>query len=141
MEALNKQILPDLSDEDLLEAYRQNVRRGSGVEYSANDLREELFRRIQERNANIMTRWTRTIAIATIVNVFAALVNSGATLYQIFRTMGYFQQNRLFTKPCPPPFLCCGGPAIHCYKSARYTLCFHLFFSCKSAWLQFFPGC
>jgi hypothetical protein len=73
--------LLDLSDRELRDEIRKKAPR---LVWSYSDCREELFRRSQDRNADIIAQWTKWISIATIVNVFAALVTSGATLYQIW---------------------------------------------------------
>jgi hypothetical protein len=84
LEDLTKRRLTDLSDEELMVGYQRSVERGVGLEYSPRDFWEELSRRNQNRNARIMAWWTGAIAIATLVNV-------GATLYQILRSVGYLQ--------------------------------------------------
>ena len=84
MEDLRKRILPDLTDVELMEAYRQRVRSLVSLQISPEDYWLEFSRRDQHRNADIMARWTKWVGIATVVNVFAALVTAGATLYQIW---------------------------------------------------------
>jgi hypothetical protein len=84
LEDLRKRILPDLTDVELMEAYRQRVRSLVSLQISPEAYWLEFSRRNQEENARIMAQWTRWVGIATVVNVFAALVTSGATLYQIW---------------------------------------------------------
>jgi hypothetical protein len=71
--------LDEYTDEELREAYRACVRH---VEYSANNYREELFRRSQDRAAIAMNRWTRIIGAATLVNVLIVL-------WQILRSISH----------------------------------------------------
>lgn len=78
---MENKTLPNLTDEEIKAMLREKIQRSN---FTYNDLREELFRRSQDRNADIIAQWTKWISIATIVNVFAALVTSGATLYQIW---------------------------------------------------------
>jgi hypothetical protein len=82
MEDLSNRILPDLSDEELMEAYRQRMGKPT-IEKTSQDFWLEFSRRKQEENARVMARWTKWVGIATIVNVLAVL-------YQILRSAGYF---------------------------------------------------
>jgi hypothetical protein len=71
--------LDEYTEQELREAYRNCVRH---VEYSANNYREELFRRSQDRAAAAMNRWTRVIGAATLVNVLIVL-------WQILRSINH----------------------------------------------------
>jgi hypothetical protein len=81
LDILRKRALPDLTDEELKDELRKKV---LSIQWSYSDCCEELFRRSQDRAASIVACWTKWISIATVVNVFAALVTAGATLYQIW---------------------------------------------------------
>ena len=71
MEPMNEQIpLDEYTDEQLRHAYRCCAR---GVTYSANNFRDELFRRSQEKTAKALNIWTFVMAFATLVNIIVAI--------------------------------------------------------------------
>jgi hypothetical protein len=77
-----------MSEQELLDGLRQ---RAPHTELSYGNYYEELFRRSQDRHTREVRRWTRVIAVATVVNVVVALINSCATVYQVLRGAGWFQ--------------------------------------------------
>jgi hypothetical protein len=66
-----KTSLIDLSDEELLAAYRENI---GNAQWTPANYRKEMFWRSQERNTNAYNRWTSIIALATLVNTIAIIV-------------------------------------------------------------------
>ena len=66
-----KKSLIDLSDEELLAAYRNSIESAS---WTPANYRKEMFWRSQERNTNAYNRWTSIIALATLVNTIAIIV-------------------------------------------------------------------
>ena len=66
-----KASLIDLSDQELLEAYRNSIQ---NTQWSPANYRKEMFWRSQERNTNAYNRWTSIIALATLVNTIAIIV-------------------------------------------------------------------
>ncbi len=66
-----KSSLIDLSDEELLEAYRNSIQNAS---WTPANYRKEMFWRSQERNTNAYNRWTKIIALATLMNTLAIVV-------------------------------------------------------------------
>ena len=66
-----KTSLIDLSDEELLEAYRNSIQTAS---WTPANYRKEMFWRSQERNTNAYNRWTAIIALATLINTIAIIV-------------------------------------------------------------------
>jgi hypothetical protein len=70
--------LTDYSDDEMLDAYRGSV---THVTYSSKDYWEELLRRQQKRLATALNWLTFVIAIAT-------LVNAGAAVVLLVRTLG-----------------------------------------------------
>jgi hypothetical protein len=67
----DKVSLIDLSDEELLEAYRSSIQ---NTQWSPANYRKEMFWRSQERNTNAYNRWTSIIALATLINTIAIIV-------------------------------------------------------------------
>lgn len=66
-----KTSLIDLSDEELLTAYRNSIQNAS---WTPANYRKEMFWRSQERNTNAYNRWTAIIALATLVNTIAIIL-------------------------------------------------------------------
>ena len=66
-----KTSLIDLTDEELLEAYRSSI---ANAQWTPANYRKEMFWRSQERNTNAYNRWTKMIAIATLINTIAIIV-------------------------------------------------------------------
>jgi len=66
-----KTSLIDLSDEELLAAYRNSIQNAS---WTPANYRKEMFWRSQERNTNAYNRWTSIIALATLINTIAIIV-------------------------------------------------------------------
>ena len=63
--------LIDLTDEELLKAYRDSIQ---DKQWSPANYRKEMFWRSQERNTNAYNRWTSIIALATLINTNAIIV-------------------------------------------------------------------
>jgi len=63
--------LIDLTDEELLKAYRDSIQ---DKQWSPANYRKEMFWRSQERNTNAYNRWTSIIALATLINTIAIIV-------------------------------------------------------------------
>ena len=74
-----KASLIDLSDEELLEAYRGSIEKAS---WTPASFRKELYWRSQERNTDAYNRWTKVIAVATLVNTIAIIV-------QLLKSLGW----------------------------------------------------
>ena len=74
-----KSSLIDLSDRELLEAYRNSIQNAS---WTPANYRKELYWRSQERNTDAYNRWTKIIAIATLVNTIAIIV-------QLLKSLGW----------------------------------------------------
>jgi hypothetical protein len=66
-----KKSLIDFTDRELLEAYRNSI---ENVQWSPANYRKEMFWRSQERNTKAYNVWTSIIAVATLVNTLAILV-------------------------------------------------------------------
>ena len=66
-----KKSLIDFTDKELLEAYRNSI---ENVQWSPANYRKEMFWRSQERNTKAYNVWTSIIALATLVNTLAILV-------------------------------------------------------------------
>jgi hypothetical protein len=66
MGANKKKSLIDLTDKELLEAYRASIK---DDQWTPANYRKEMFWRSQERNANAYNRWTFIIALATLINI------------------------------------------------------------------------
>lgn len=71
MNANSQKSLIDFTDTELLEAYRNSIR---NVQWSPANYRKEMFCRSQERNTNAYNRWTAIIALATLINTIAILI-------------------------------------------------------------------
>jgi hypothetical protein len=67
----SKKSLIDFTDEELLEAYRNSIK---NKEWTPANYRKEIFWRSQERNTTAYNRWTAIIALATLVNTLAILI-------------------------------------------------------------------
>jgi hypothetical protein len=67
----DKTSLIDLSDEELLAAYRSSIQNAS---WTPANYRKEIFWRSQERNTNAYNRWTAIIALATLINTIAIML-------------------------------------------------------------------
>ena len=66
-----KKSLIDFTDDELLQAYRNNIEH---VDWSPANYREEMFRRSQERSVRAYNRWTSVIALATLINTIAIII-------------------------------------------------------------------
>ncbi len=66
-----KSSLIDLSDEELLAAYRNSIQ---NTTWTPANYRKEMFWRSQERNTNAYNRWTAIIALATLINTVAIIL-------------------------------------------------------------------
>lgn len=66
-----KKSLIDFTDEELLQAYRSSMK---NTQWSPANYRKEMFWRSQERNATAYNRWTSIIALATLINTIAIIV-------------------------------------------------------------------
>jgi hypothetical protein len=71
MNANSQKSLIDFTDTELLEAYRNSIR---NVQWSPANYRKEMFWRSQERNTQAYNRWTAIIALATLINTIAILI-------------------------------------------------------------------
>jgi hypothetical protein len=74
-----KTSLIDLTDEELLEAYRSSI---ANAQWTPANYRKEMFWRSQERNTNAYNRWTKIIALATLINTVAIIV-------QLLKSLGW----------------------------------------------------
>ncbi len=74
-----KTSLIDLTDEELLEAYRSSI---ANAQWTPANYRKEMFWRSQERNTNAYNRWTKIIALATLINTIAIIV-------QLLKSLGW----------------------------------------------------
>ena len=63
--------LIDFTDRELLEAYRNSI---ENVQWSPANYRKEMFWRSQERSTTAYNRWTSIIALATLINTVAIIV-------------------------------------------------------------------
>jgi hypothetical protein len=70
MSSVKKKSLIDLTDKELLEAYRNSIK---DAQWSPANYRKEMFWRSQERNAKAYNRWTFVIALATLINTIAII--------------------------------------------------------------------
>jgi len=66
-----KKSLIDFTDRELLEAYRNSI---DNVQWSPANYRKEMFWRSQERSTTAYNRWTSIIALATLINTVAIIV-------------------------------------------------------------------
>jgi len=71
MADVKKKSLIDFSDRELLEAYRNSI---ENVQWSPANYRKEMFWRAQERNTKAYNLWTSIIAIATLANTIAIIL-------------------------------------------------------------------
>ena len=71
MSANKKKSLIDFTDEELLEAYRNSIK---DAQWSPANYRKEMFWRTQERNTTAYNRWTSVIALATLINSLAIII-------------------------------------------------------------------
>jgi hypothetical protein len=71
MSADKPKSLIDFTDAELLEAYRSSMK---NAEWTPANYRKEMFWRSQERNTNAYNRWTSIIALATLVNTVAIIL-------------------------------------------------------------------
>ena len=71
--------LIDFSDEELLEAYRSSIK---NTQWTPANYRKEMFWRSQERNTTAYNRWTAIIALATLVNTVAIII-------QLLKSIGH----------------------------------------------------
>jgi hypothetical protein len=67
----DKKSLIDFTDEELLDAYRSSIK---NKEWSPANYRKEIFWRSQERNTTAYNRWTAIIALATLINTIAIII-------------------------------------------------------------------
>ena len=67
----DKKSLMEMSNEELLNAYRSV---DSNTNYGAAHYREEILRRSQDKNTAALHRWNIVIAVATLVNTIAVIV-------------------------------------------------------------------
>jgi len=77
--AVEKKSLIDFTDEELLDAYRNSIK---NKEWSPANYRKEMFWRSQERNTMAYNRWTAIIALATLINTIAIIV-------QLVKSLGW----------------------------------------------------
>ena len=75
----NRKSLIDFTDEELLEAYRGSIK---NAQWSPANYRREMFWRSQERNTTAYNRWTAIIALATLINTIAIIL-------QLMKSMGW----------------------------------------------------
>jgi hypothetical protein len=66
-----KKSLIDFTDDELLEAYRSSIK---NKEWTPANYRKEIFWRSQERNTTAYNRWTAIIALATLINTLAIII-------------------------------------------------------------------
>ena len=66
-----KKSLIDFTDRELLEAYRNSI---ENVQWSPANQPKELFWRMQERNTRAYNLWTAIIAVATLANTIAIVL-------------------------------------------------------------------
>jgi hypothetical protein len=66
-----KKSLIDFTDEELLEAYRSSIK---NAQWTPANYRKEMFWRSQERNTTAYNRWTAIIAVATLTNTLAIVL-------------------------------------------------------------------
>ena len=75
----NRKSLIDFTDEELLAAYRRSIK---NTQWSPANYRKEMFWRSQERNTTAYNRWTAIIALATLINTVAIIL-------QLMKSMGW----------------------------------------------------
>lgn len=66
-----KKSLIDFTDDELLEAYRNSIK---NTQWTPANYRKEMFWRSQERSTTAYNRWTSIIALATLINTIAIIV-------------------------------------------------------------------
>lgn len=76
---VEKKSLIDFTDEELLDAYRNSIK---NTQWSPANYRKEMFWRSQERNTMAYNRWTAIIALATLINTIAIIV-------QLLKSLGW----------------------------------------------------
>ena len=74
-----KKSLVDFTDAELLEAYRSSIK---NTQWTPANYRKEMFWRSQERNTTAYNRWTSIIALATLINTIAIIV-------QLLKSLGW----------------------------------------------------
>jgi hypothetical protein len=80
MSDTQKKSLIDFTDDELLEAYRNSIK---NTQWSPANYRKEMFWRSQERSTVAYNRWTSIIALATLVNTVAIII-------QLLKASGWF---------------------------------------------------
>ena len=73
-----KKSLIDFTDDELLDAYRHSIK---NAQWTPANYRKEIFWRSQERNTTAYNRWTAIIALATLINTLAIIL-------QLLKSMG-----------------------------------------------------
>jgi len=76
---VEKKSLIDFTDDELLDAYRNSIK---DKQWSPANYRKEMFWRSQERNTTAYNRWTAIIALATLINMIAIIV-------QLLKSLGW----------------------------------------------------
>ena len=71
MKVNEKKSLIDFTDDELLEAYRKSIKT---AQWTPANYRKEMFWRSQERNTTAYNRWTAIIALATLINTIAIIL-------------------------------------------------------------------
>ena len=74
-----KKSLIDFTDDELLEAYRSSIKH---AQWTPANYRKEMFWRSQERNTTAYNRWTAIIALATLINTIAIIL-------QLIKSLGW----------------------------------------------------
>lgn len=74
-----KKSLIDFTDAELLEAYRSSIK---NTQWTPANYRKEMFWRSQERNTLAYNRWTSIIALATLLNTLAIIL-------QLLKALGW----------------------------------------------------
>jgi len=69
--SIKEKSLIDLTDDELLKAYRSSIKH---TQWTPANYRKEMFWRSQERNTMAYNRWTSIIALATLINTVAIIV-------------------------------------------------------------------
>lgn len=79
MKVNEKKSLIDFTDDELLEAYRSSIK---NAQWTPANYRKEMFWRSQERNTTAYNRWTAIIALATLINTIAIIL-------QLIKSLGW----------------------------------------------------
>jgi hypothetical protein len=79
MKVNEKKSLIDFTDDELLEAYRSSIKT---AQWTPANYRKEMFWRSQERNTTAYNRWTAIIALATLINTIAIIL-------QLIKSLGW----------------------------------------------------